>query len=287
MLFRRAGRRARCRRCQSEMRGFGYPKNRLRCRRCAALGTSVTPEGVAHSCIARAGRWCGPTPRPPEPGAIGEGLGCGRGGPEKAGQLSGARDDDHVVGFAASLHPSVDAMDALLRSVGALQHMFRLSLLTVLEGRADPWLPVVMPRRFDQQPACEAGPSLGDRALARDPPDWVNDGVSPSQALRRAGFSNRCQSAPSSRWIDRAVSVSTPRNALSRATVGQNSGSTASSRDPLSEHHLAGGQPINASDQVSEHERALSSSRAARGRAPAGSAWPRRSGPGDRRRRRR
>jgi hypothetical protein len=42
------------------------------------------------------------------------------------------------------------------------------------------------------------------------------------------GFSNRAQSAPSSKWIASAVSVSTPRNARNLATVGHHAGSVAS-----------------------------------------------------------
>ena len=45
----------------------------------------------------------------------------------------------------------------------------------------------------------------------------------------RVAFSNRAQSAPSSRWTASAVSVSTARNARNLATVGHHAGSVASS----------------------------------------------------------
>ena len=43
--------------------------------------------------------------------------------------------------------------------------MLGLSLLSVLQGRADPRLAVVLPGGLDQQPASETGPCLGDLAL--------------------------------------------------------------------------------------------------------------------------
>jgi hypothetical protein len=61
-----------------------------------------------------------------------------------------------------------------------------------------------------------------------DSPDWLSDGVNPSHADSAEGRWKRCQSPPSSRWIDSAVSVSMPRNALSLATVGHHAGSVAS-----------------------------------------------------------
>ena len=88
-----------------------------------------------------------------------------------------------------------------------------------------------------------------DRA-GHDSPDWDRDGVSPSQLPTRCAFSNRAQSAPSSRWIASAVSVSTPRNARNRATVGHHCGIGRELPDPLSEHLLAGGQPVHARDQI-------------------------------------
>lgn len=73
---------------------------------------------AAHSLIARAGRCVGPASRPPEPGCCCLwGLGCGRGGPEEAGQLARDRDDRDVVMLAARLHRGVGVVQALLGAV--------------------------------------------------------------------------------------------------------------------------------------------------------------------------
>ena len=59
-------------------------------------------------------------------------------------------------------------------------------------------------------------------------PDWLSDGVSPNHAPSADARSKRCQSPPSSRWIDNAVKVSMPLNARNLATVDHHCSSIAS-----------------------------------------------------------
>ena len=114
------------------------------------------------------------------------------------------------------------------------------------ERRADPRFAGVVPGGLDQQPSGERRAGLGDRPCRSDSPDCCRDGVSPSHDPRRCGFSKRSQSAPSSRWIVSAVSVSTPRKHAQPGDgrppllVGRQP------RDPLGERLLAGGQPVDA-----------------------------------------
>jgi hypothetical protein len=115
-------------------------------------------------------------------------LGGGGGRPEEAGQLAGARHDDHVVRFPAGFHPVVDVMDPLLRGVRDRKDMLRLSLLTVLERRTDPWLTPVMPGRLDQQPASEPGPGLRDRTLTRGLSGLRERGCQPEPGAEAGGF---------------------------------------------------------------------------------------------------
>jgi hypothetical protein len=57
-------------------------------------------------------------------------------------------------------------MQALLGVVSDLQNVVGLTVLAVGQGRADPWLPGVLPGGLDQQPARERRPGLGDRPLS-------------------------------------------------------------------------------------------------------------------------
>jgi hypothetical protein len=86
-----------------------------------------------------------------------------------------------------------------------------------------------------------------------DSPDWLSDGVSPSQPASLRGEPKRCQSPPSSRCSVSAVSVSIPRNARSCATVGQMRGSCAS-REALLERLAAGDQPVECDEQIDEDQ---------------------------------
>ena len=65
----------------------------------------------------------------------------------------------------------------------------------------------------------------------------------------RLARAKRCQS-PISRWIPSAVSVSMPRNARSRATVGQSSGVEAIVREALGERVSAGDQAVDRGQRV-------------------------------------
>ena len=119
-----------------------------------------------------------------------------------------------LCGLPRARMPLVDAVQALLGAVGDLQDVVGLAGLAVGQRRADPRRAAVVPGRLDQQPAGERRAGLGDRALpARTRRTGCSDGVSPSHAASAGARSKRCQSPPSSRCIDSAVSVSIPRNA--------------------------------------------------------------------------
>src|SRR6185503_15956873 len=105
-------------------------------------------------------------PGPPISGAVRPGLVGGGGGPEEAGQLTSAGDNDDIVWLAAGAHPSVDAVQALLGAVCDLKDVVGLALLAVGQRGAQSRRTAVVPGRLDQQPAGEHRPGLGDRALA-------------------------------------------------------------------------------------------------------------------------
>ena len=161
--------------------------------------------------------------------------------------------------------------------------MVGLAGLAVGQRRAQSGWAAVVPGGFDQQPAGEHRPGLGDRALPEGFAGLVERSVSAPAMPRARARSKRFQSAPSSRWIESAVRVSIPRNARSRATVGHHrSSSVANCESCNAIAALRGGQPVDGRDQIGEHEVAGAARRSAGGTA-SGGARPSRSSAWDRR----
>ena len=89
-------------------------------------------------------------------------LGCGRGGPEEAGQLARDRDNRDVVVLAARFHRRVGVVQALLGTVGDLQDVIGLPFLAVGQGRADTRFAGVVPSGLDKEAAGELRSGLRD-----------------------------------------------------------------------------------------------------------------------------
>ena len=111
------GRRARCRRCQSDDARVGYLRARFRAAGLCCLGASVAPGWVLLIGESRVPAADGPAPRPTDlwccqPRSVG-----GRGGPEEARQLACTGHDGDVMRLAARAHRAVDVVEPLLRAV--------------------------------------------------------------------------------------------------------------------------------------------------------------------------
>ncbi len=244
------------------MRGFGRtPWPCCCCRRCAGLGTSVARRGLL---IVASRVPAAVSAR--RPGLLSRGAAvcvgrlCGQGAVAAAQRKQdSSRATATIVTLCGLPRARIDGVEVVQALLGAVCR-------SAGRGRAvrpggcgaspDAGFAGVVPGGLDQQPAGEHRSGLGDRSVAVGLAGLLARWGQPEPGPDAGGLlETAAQSAPSSRWIASAVSVSTPRNARSRATVGHHAGSVASHRDPLRERLLAGGQPIDGRDQVSEGER--------------------------------
>jgi hypothetical protein len=149
--------------------------------------------------------------------------------PEEAGQLACGGDDGDVAGLAASAEALVESVEAVLGAPGELEDVVGLAGLAVVERDADPRLAQVVPGGLDEDAAGEAGAGLGDRAARLALPGLVERGdeTEPGRELARA--LEAAEVADLEMEDKRGESVSIPRKQRSLATVGQCSGSVASS----------------------------------------------------------
>jgi hypothetical protein len=104
--------------------------------------------------------------RPSHERGCGGGLGRGGCGPAEAGELASCRDRDQGGVFAALAEPLVEAVKAVLGAPGDVEDVVGLALLAVLECHADAGWSLVVPCRFDQQPAGVTAAAWGSRSLS-------------------------------------------------------------------------------------------------------------------------
>ena len=139
----------------------------------------------------------------------------------------------------------MESVEAVLRAPSDLEDVVGLAGLTVVERDADARLAQVVPGGLDEDPAGEAGAGLSDRAarfaLARlvqrgDEPDPGGQLTGPLEAGEVADLERKTS----------AESVSMPRKQRSRATVGQWSGSAASSESRSSSAARRASSPSSA-----------------------------------------
>src|SRR5437764_1975104 len=100
-----------------------------------------------------------PLPQPSWAGSwsgVAQGLVSGD-GPDEAGELARAGDDDLLVGLAAAGHPPPATVEALLGAPRALEDLGVLAALAARELIAAARRAPRVPGRFDEQPADVAG----------------------------------------------------------------------------------------------------------------------------------